>query len=301
MMKTRILFAGKNLKSTSESLCGYTANNCTFALRCISSKELGTLAPPSGSPYAHMLYQREVIEASLQQRLMDARKASTGLDRSITNSPGNRDADESTESSNRRHGGRNESRNRRRAEHTKEVISDLCEIVADLFVAESKLLNPTSYGVDSSFQRDQILNTVKNFVNALPPRYALGVEAPSEVLVHMRLLAAARSDNAKAVVHITNLEGSHWEGEASTTSTRGHRTLPRRSRHLVTICCQDALGLLEYITKLLASGGSRVLDADVMLSNDNIALVSLFRTNIVSLQWPRITFFRFSRIVSLSR
>jgi hypothetical protein len=41
---------------------------------------------------------------------------------------------------------------------------------------------------------------------------------------------------------------------------------------LVTISCADATGLLEYISKLLATGGSRVLDADVMLSSDNIAL-----------------------------
>jgi len=240
--------------------------------RCISSKELGTLAPPSGSPYSYMLYQREVIEASLQRRLMDVRKASSGIDRSETPSPSIREADESSDSSKRRQGGKNESRNRRRAEHTREVIADLCEIVADLFLAESKLLNPTSYGVDSSFQRDLILNTVKTFVNALPPRYALGVETPSEVLVHMRLLAAARSDNTKAVVHIANLQGSHWGGDSRAVTTRGQRLAPRRSRHLVTISCQDAHGLLEYITKLLASGGSRVIDADVMLSMDNIVL-----------------------------
>jgi serine/threonine protein kinase len=40
----------------------------------------------------------------------------------------------------------------------------------------------------------------------------------------------------------------------------------------VTISCSDANGLLEYITKLLSSGGSRVLDADVMLSTDGIVL-----------------------------
>jgi hypothetical protein len=256
----------------STQLSSQLTHQCIFIFsRCISSKELGTLAPPSGSPYAYMLYQREVIEATLQQRLMEVRRASSagGVDRTETPSPGI--YDESSEASRKRQGGRNESRNRRRAEHTREVISDLCEIVTDLFVAESKLLNPSSYGVDSSFQRDQILNTVKSFVNALPPRYALGVETPSEVLVHMRLLAAARSDNTKAVVHISNLHDSHWGGDIPPVKSR--RAKPRLSRHLVTISCQDAHGLLEYITKLLASGGSRVIDADVMLSMDNIVLV----------------------------
>ena len=37
-------------------------------------------------------------------------------------------------------------------------------------------------------------------------RYALSADTPSEVLLHMRLMAAARSDNLKAAVHIHNLE-----------------------------------------------------------------------------------------------
>ena len=157
----------------------------------------------------------------------------------------------------------NETRNRRRAEHSKAVIADLCEIVTDLFVAESKLLNPSNYGVQPSVRREEVLQSVEEFVSALPPRYALGADTPSEVLVHMRLMAAVRSDHTRAVVHIVNLE----DGSASTTR-------PNRARRLVTICCEDATGLLEYISRLLATGGSRVLDADVMISTDGIILVS---------------------------
>ena len=43
---------------------------------------------------------------------------------------------------------------------------------------------------------------------------------------------------------------------------------------LVTISCADCDGLLEFITKLLSTGGGRVLDADVMLTqSDTIVLV----------------------------
>jgi hypothetical protein len=238
--------------------------------RCISSKELGTLAPPSGSPYSSMLYQREILQATLQQRLVDARRSS--IDRPLTPSS---DLQEScdgsaSESSKKRIQTqlKNETRNRRRAAHTRAVTTELCEIVTDLFIAEAKLLNASSYGLETSLRQDQVLNNVMNFVSALPPRYALGVDTPSEVLLHMRLMAAARTDNSRAVVHITNLKGaSQWAMDAND-----------QSRHLVTIACVDAYGLLEYITRLLATGGSRVLDADVMLSStDNIALVSYLK------------------------
>jgi hypothetical protein len=157
----------------------------------------------------------------------------------------------------------NRARNQRRAEHNRAVTNELCEIVTDLFVAESKLINPSKYGVDSAHRREQVLRSVERFVGSLPPRYALSAETPSEVLLHMRLVAAVRTDPTRAVVHIMKLEnGSHWT----------LRSEDGRSRKLVTIACTDATSLLEYVTKTLASGGSRVLDADVMLSSDNVVL-----------------------------
>eukprot|EP00957_Ditylum_brightwellii_P161467 12293998-Ditylum_brightwellii.AAC.1 len=79
-------------------------------------------------------------------------------------------------------------------------------------------------------------------------------------------MAAARADSTRAAVHIVNVDddASSWEAQQQ-------RPQPRSVR-LVTISCADRNGLLEYITRLLGTGGSRVLDADVMTSKDNIAL-----------------------------
>lgn len=237
--------------------------------RCLSSKELGTIAPPSGSPYAYMLLKKEQLESSMRLRLQTMREAA--------GHPRAECSDESSSTSSRRKEGANESRNRRRAQHTQAVIADLCNVVADLFLAESKLLKPLNYGVPSTsdmeegrdFHREETVRCIHNFVSALPTRYALGAESPSEVLLHMRLMAAARADKYKAVVHIHNL-AEHEAWSRTTASVN-----PDKLLRLVTISCNDAVGLLEYITKLLATGGSRVLDADVMLSTDGIVLVRL--------------------------
>jgi len=73
-------------------------------------------------------------------------------------------------------------------------------------------------------------------------------------------MAAARSDHSRAAVHIINLQDSQEGVDIE------------HSPHQVTISCFDADGLLEYITKVLGTGGSRVLDADVMLSTDGVVL-----------------------------
>ena len=248
--------------------------------RCLSSKELVTLAPPSGSPYAAMLHQKEEIEFQTRQRLTEL-LAQRGPDKDLT--------DESTTSSSANQSGSllqrvgkregaNQSRNRRRSEHYHAVVNDLCEIVADLFLAESKLIKPVQYGVQAQdvSRRTEVVQAIQDFVAALPTRYALGADTPSEVLLHMRLMAAARAEKTKAVIHIHSLQ----EGEESSCLHHHHRrqrqqatsTGGQRMLRLVTICCSDADGLLEVITKNLSSGGSRVMDADVMLSSDGIAL-----------------------------
>jgi hypothetical protein len=212
-----------------------------------------------------MLHQKEMIEFRMTERLKQTREGS--------NSSHHTSRDNSSSSS-RAACLSNEARNRRRAEHTRAVTNDLCEIVTDLFIAESKLLNPSQYGVETSVHREQVSKSIERFVGSLPPRYALGAETPSEVLLHMRLMAAVRSDPTRPTVHIMNLENDkNW---TSPSNKEG------RSRRLVTIACADTTGLLEYITKLLATGGSRVLDADVMLSTDNIALVSGLNTTSIN-------------------
>uniref|UniRef100_A0A7S2Y8D6 Mitogen-activated protein kinase kinase kinase n=1 Tax=Entomoneis paludosa TaxID=265537 RepID=A0A7S2Y8D6_9STRA len=232
--------------------------------RCFSSKELGTLAPPSGSRYQNMLQQKEQLEESTRRRLQEIK--ATARDTVSEQS------DDSTSASSKLVEGGNESRNRRRIRHNKAIVEDLCDVVADLFLSESKLLQANEYGVSGGTldysKRESIVSSVQDFVSALPMRYALGVETPSEVLLHMRLMAAARADGNKASVHIRNLEhddGSYRRAAPSNSSTD-------KALRLVTIACRDTQGLLELITRSLASGGSRVLDADVMLSKDGTVL-----------------------------
>lgn len=232
-----------------------------------------TLAPPSGSPYAAMLHQKEEIESQTRQRMAELLEA-----RGVSDAPSeeNSNADTTNSSRNHKREGVNQSRNRRRSEHYNAVVNDLCQVVADLFLAEAKLIKPMQYGVVtggeddalSPDRRGQVVEAVQAFVGALPNRYSLGADTPSEVLLHMRLMAAARAEKTKAVIHIHSLQDPVSSRPLSSSTT----TDQKRSRRLVTICCSDADGLLEVITKNLSSGGSRVLDADVMLSSDGIAL-----------------------------
>jgi hypothetical protein len=95
----------------------------------------------------------------LHQRLVEARRNSMSRERSLNSSPAPLDSSDCSDSSKRggQHELKNETRNRRRAEHTRAVTNDLCEIVTDLFIAEAKLLKPSNYGFDTSLQRHQVL------------------------------------------------------------------------------------------------------------------------------------------------
>jgi hypothetical protein len=261
----------------------------------MSSKELGTLAPPSGSPYATLLSRKQEIEAATRNRLHELRKAEANVQwhresLNLATSDSN-DLSTSTSTRSQQYECANELRNRRRAEHAKAVVDDLCDVVADLYIAESKLLDPRNYGVPSNangtdsgmtcsneskiFDRSHVLTTIHAFVSSLPLRYALSADTPSEVLLHMRLMAAARSDTTKAALHIHNLDDddNNWTGSILPAHTINFTEGADTSLRLVTISCHDCTGLLEYISRLLASSGSRVLDADVMLSKDGIVLV----------------------------
>jgi hypothetical protein len=287
----------------------------------MSSKELGTLAPPSGSPYVTMIYQMEALEDEMRLKLASMRRSdvlvpsdttTTTNTNTTTNANANMmhsdETSTSSVSSSRAHAElANEMRTRRRAEHTQAVVDDLCKIVADLFIAESKLLNPYNYGVvptttttsitttsEKTHQQQQhaiIQRSIQEFVTSLPSRYVFSADTPSEVLLHMRLMAAVRNDTSKAVVHIHNFSDTNNNTNTNTNYNYSNLTVKtttattfggmmgsnnNHSLRLVTISCQDAVGLLEYITRLLSSGGSRVLDADVMLSSDGIVLVSYY-------------------------
>lgn len=234
----------------------------------MSSKELGTLAPSSGSPYVSLLYRKGEIESSMNQRFIELRKADSMLDVSSHLRDGASCLGDNSANKNR---SSNEMRNQRRAEHAKAVVEDLCDIVTDLFLAETKLLDPSIYGVSrSSAERSQIKNIIHDFVSTLPLRYALGVESPSEVLLHMRLLAAVRTNPSKVALHIHKTE----EDTTSRVTVNEHLNCNKQNIRLVTLSCRDVTGLLEFLSNLLATGGSRVLDADVMLSGEGIVLVS---------------------------
>jgi hypothetical protein len=240
----------------------------------LSSKELSSIGPPSGSPYSYMLYRKELIEIEMKQRLQQVKESSSppaSIDDSSIHGSRSSHLDIVISKSTAR-ASSNEARKCRRAEHHKAITRDLTDIVTDLFIAESKLLNPSLYGVESSpkdLPREQIFQNVERFIASLPPRYAVGVETPSEVLLHMRLMAAVRADPIRPTVHIANLDDvTHWTSSSTPSVAKDGKSY----RRLVTICCSDETGLLEYISKLLATGGTRVLDADVLLSSDNIAL-----------------------------
>jgi hypothetical protein len=93
--------------------------------------------------------------------------------------------------------------------------------VTDLFLAESRLVNPSFYGVQSNhnLNRQHVFKSVQDFILSLPPRYALGAESPSEVLIHMRLMAAVRADPGRPSVHIANLDDDVQSMSATTTIT----------------------------------------------------------------------------------
>jgi len=245
--------------------------------RSLSSKELAALMPSSGSPYVKMLEMKDELELKMTKRLRQKRDSialqaisstspvsrmstpisrfskagSTASEKSLTDKDISITASSSQENvSTKPSSSKNEERQRRRDAHNCAVVDELCDVVADLFVAESKLINPTMYGVSRNLDRDQVLLSVRNFVRALPTRYALGADTPSEVLLHMRLMSVARSDPGKCVVHTMNLENDkYWASERSSTG--------KSQVKLLTISCSDAHGLLEYITKLLGTGGSR--------------------------------------------
>jgi hypothetical protein len=278
--------------------------------RCLSSRELKTLAPSAGSPYANLLSRKEYLEASHRQRLLALRQDEGNNTTTRIRPQSSTDVfdKEEREESRPNVSGPPPRRNQRRSAHNQAgttswqketleplvltllhfgwnkpslAVDDLCDVVTDLLIAESKLLNPSLYGVSAHHQLDAassdsrtgVLNTVKTFVSALPTRYSLGADTPSLVLLHMRLMAVPRADPTKAAVHIQNLDHDpHWRDSDSDHGPGGGAPSTRSVR-LVTVACSDRSGLLEFLTRHLSRQKSRVLDADVMTSRDGIALV----------------------------
>ena len=284
--------AGTSRSADSALLADDTVRRCQSVYemrRGMSSSHGGTTS--STPAYSDILQKKKSIEATLQERLSQRREASmkellqvqdqmrrlsTQSSRPLSPIGDELGHSQSSHSSSTLRMTNNR-RKCRRAEHNRAVINDLCEIVADLFVAESKLLLHSAHATTASSagfaglldgtspDRGSVLSAVSSYLAELPVRYALGVDSPSEVLLHMRLMTAARADPTKAAVHIANVDDGDSHVAAGTIR-------PGSTLRLVTICCADSDGLLEFITRLLGTGGARVLDADVMLTSDSIAL-----------------------------
>jgi len=215
----------------------------------------------SNSAHSYRLIQKEVINQTLQEKLTVLRKTFSNNSNELDSKSEQASKVAATESQNKSSRMTKERRNRRRAEHNQAIIDDLCDIVTDLFTSEKSLFVEEVDRLDIESSPNQ---QIRQFLSDLPIRYALRVESPSEVLVHMRLMTAARSDDNHAAVHIVKLDSPSVPYKCYSSG---------RDLKLVTISCSDRHGLLEYITgKLLATGGSRVLDADCITTSDNIAL-----------------------------
>lgn len=122
-----------------------------------------------------------------------------------------------------------------------------------------------------------LLSAIRNFLHSLPPRYAFVVDSPQEVLSHMRALANIRRNPTKAFVDVAGFCASKSNSEdgvglldqlAFCPNTNGMTNLK-----LVTIACAHTIGIMEFITGLLVSGGSKILDTDYMLSNNKVMMI----------------------------
>ena len=87
----------------------------------------------------------------------------------------------------------------------------------------------------------------------------------------MRLMNAARATKFTAAIHIAPIDPDNLNNTFSTLHLSQTCTA-KGSLKRITVSGADASGLLEFITRVLSTETSRVLDADVMLSSDSIAL-----------------------------
>ncbi|GMI44104.1 hypothetical protein TrCOL_g9246 [Triparma columacea] len=171
----------------------------------------------------------------------------------------------------------NKTRNAKRAAHAKAVIEDLIDSCTALAIAESQTnlaASTTNLKLpDATDDRELIYNAIAKHLKSLPLRYALSIEHPSEVLLHMRLMNAARATKFTAAIHIAPIDPNDLNNTFSTLHlSQTCACADNASLKRITVSGADASGLLEFITRVLSTETSRVLDADVMLSSDSIAL-----------------------------
>ena len=186
----------------------------------------------------------------------------------------------------------NDKRKARLAEQLQLMTSELVESVCEVFMTEQKVCSiidligewngrTLSYAQDQSgerpvAQREAVAGSIQNFMNTLPARYALGIESPAEVMVHMRFLVNVRKNPWKSVVHIHSFDDSEVGGESPLPMQLAFSPVRNGMCNLkiITIACSHTIGLMELVSRMLVSGGSEILDVNCMLSSEKIMLVS---------------------------
>ena len=176
----------------------------------------------------------------------------------------------------------NDKRKARREEYMKILTNDLIESVCELFMKEQNAYSIVEVihawdicaieDEEGKIQTEGIMNAVDNFIESLPPRYALGIESPAEVIAHMRNLAAARLEPTKSIVHVSCADGAFEKNTLQLSFcpiTDGMSNI-----QVVTVVCSHTIGLMELVMGMLVSGGSEILDCNFMLSSEKIMLVS---------------------------
>lgn len=121
--------------------------------------------------------------------------------------------------------------------------------------------------IDDVVTYEQAESAIHNFLSMLPARYAVGIDVPSEILVHMRFVAAAKRDPMNAALHISSLEDSQRLAFCPVSS--GMENLK-----LITIACAHTIGLMEMVMGTLVSGGSEILETDYLLTSEKIMLIN---------------------------
>jgi len=183
----------------------------------------------------------------------------------------------------------NDRRKIRRSEQLQMVIKDLIEETSEFYTSEPAsrdydgydvieewgMMTSSDGGIDLHTE-GSISSAVQNFIGSLPPRYAFVVESPQEVLSHMRALATIYKNPTKAFVEVTNFDACKTNSCESVPliqlafcpNSNGMTNLK-----LVTIACNHTIGIMEFITGLLVSGGSKILDTNYMLSSKKVMLI----------------------------
>jgi len=138
-----------------------------------------------------------------------------------------------------------------------------------------------------SFNRTHVCN----FVHSFPVRYALGIQHPQDVLLHMTLLEDVKIHGPHfASVHVSDFSNSlgynstdvlsnHAPSSSVHSSTHSESHSSNKHVKAVTVICSQTTGLLEFIMGLWEAGGSDILDCNIVISKERVVLVRFYFKN----------------------